>query len=195
MMGRRSFQHRGNMGCAMLPALTAATQKWGAQREHPSLTTGERKRGFTLKAALCSNPAGFFLTEKYPDLHLSSSWGRAGSAQGSSSLPSRCGLGSPWTQLCMRGLTFSHTRSPGDPLYPREGPSLLLTASQHVLGGLRSCRGAQLPFPASPVCPCRVAPLRVQSLFQLWANLKKVEKSPGELFHPSLFMEQRYSQP
>lgn len=95
----------------------------------------------------------------------------------------------------MPGLTFSRTGSPGDPLYPREGPLLLLTASQHILEPGKSYRGAQLPFPASPVCPGSVAPLTLQSLSQLWANLKKVEKSPGELFHPSLFMEQRYSQP
>lgn len=44
LMGRRvtgAFQHWGNVGCAVLPGLTAATLKWGAKREHSSLTTGE----------------------------------------------------------------------------------------------------------------------------------------------------------
>lgn len=62
-MGRRvrgASQHWGNVGCAMLPALTGP--KVGSKKGTPLTDHRRPKRGFTLKTALCSNPAGFFLT-------------------------------------------------------------------------------------------------------------------------------------
>lgn len=159
----------------MLVGLIGTTQKWGAKREHPSQPTGDRERGFALKIALCLNPCRFFPNSgKYPNLHLSSSLlgDQAGPAQGSTGLPNHSGLRSPRTQLCMHRSTCNCMRSPRDPLHPGEAAAdphrypLHPGTSWEGCEPKKSCRGAQLPFPASPACPDGVVSLDLASLYR-----------------------------
>ncbi|XP_049647698.1 uncharacterized protein LOC126034262 [Accipiter gentilis] len=96
----------------------------------------------------------------------------AGPAQGSTGLPNHSGLRSPRTQLCMHRSTCNCMRSPGDPLHPGEAAAdphrypLHPGTSWEGCEPKKSCRGAQLPFPASPACPDGVVSLDLASLYR-----------------------------
>lgn len=140
-------------------------------------------------------------SEKYPNLHLSSSRGPGRISPGihQPSQPLWPGITldpalhawvdfqphkEPWRSFVHQGGTPVTTHS--IPAYP--GRAVTPGRAAEEPSSLSS-------LPSLPRQCCTIRLLTVQSLFQLWANVKKAEKSPGELFHPSLFMEQRYSQP
>lgn len=145
--------------------------KMGSKKRTPSQTTGDGKRGFALKIALCPTTAGCFPNSgKYPKIHLSSRLRGPRDPPGSSAAvawdppkPSPAGVerltavqGAP-TTLCIPGgrlwapaaTRFTHPGTSWEGCEPR-----------------RSCRAAQLPFPASPACPDGVAPLDPALLYR-----------------------------
>lgn len=149
--------------------------KMGSKKRTPLTDNRRQRKGIRPKNCPLPKPCRFFPNSgKYPNLHLSSSLlgGQAGPARGSTGLPNHSGLRSPRTQLCVQRSTCNCMRSPGDPLDPGEAAAdphcypLHPGTSWEGCEPKKSCRGAQLPFPASPACPDGVVSLDLASLYR-----------------------------
>lgn len=145
--------------------------KNGEQKENTLPDNRRQEKGIHPENCPLPNHCGFF--SQFWEILKHSSELLSPGAQGPTGLLSRSGLGPPQTQPCRRRVTRGRTRSPCNPLHPGRAPAgpaaTRFTHPAASWGGCeprRSCRAAQLPFPASPACPDGVAPLDPALLYR-----------------------------